>query len=176
MEAQKFATTMKTRSKTLARKVMLTLFFDISGPVLVKWMPKSATINFARYVDVKLHTNIKNHRKGRLCAKIMLLCDNMRPHKAGLTQLILTIMKFEVLMHLSYSPDLSLCNYEVFSSLKKFFLGGGGGERFLIDEEVKKVAKEWRLQVEGEFWRSVMYKFPEHGQKCIDRDGNYVEY
>ncbi len=58
----------KTRLKTLARKVILILFFDISGPVLIEWMSKSTTINAARYIDtlMKLHINIKNRRE-RIC-------------------------------------------------------------------------------------------------------------
>ncbi len=69
--------TMKTRSKTSAGKVMLTLFFDISGPVLVEWIPKCTTIDSARYVEIlmKLHT-IKSHWKGRLSAGIVLLHNN----------------------------------------------------------------------------------------------------
>ncbi len=35
---------MKTRSKTLAGKEMLMLFFNVPGLVLVKWMPKGITI------------------------------------------------------------------------------------------------------------------------------------
>ncbi len=49
----------------------------------------------------------------------MLLHDNMRPHVGGLTQSMLTTLKFEVLAHPVYSLNLSLCDYEVFGSLKK---------------------------------------------------------
>ncbi len=57
---RKFNTT-KTMSKTLLRKVMLKLFFDISEPILVKWMPKGTTINAARYVDT--HEVAHKHQK-----------------------------------------------------------------------------------------------------------------
>ncbi len=39
---------------------MLTLFFDISGPVLVEWMPKS-TINATRYINT--HEVAHKHQK-----------------------------------------------------------------------------------------------------------------
>ncbi len=79
--------TMKTSSKTSARKVILTLYFDVSGPALVKWMPKGTTINASQYVDilVKLHTNIKNCQKGRLSAGIVLLHNNAESHTVELT-------------------------------------------------------------------------------------------
>ncbi len=77
----------KTRSKTSAGKVMLALFFDVSGSVQVEWTPIGTTINAARYVDtlMKLNTNIKNYRKGSLSRGIVLLHNNTRPHTAGLT-------------------------------------------------------------------------------------------
>ncbi len=93
----------------------------------------------------------------RLNTGIVLLHDNIRSHMARLTQSILKILKFKVLMHPVYSPDLSLCDYEVFSSLKKFF----EDNHFSIDKEVKKAVREWMLQTGAEFRRCVMYKLLE---------------
>ncbi len=42
---------LKTKLKTLTGRVMLMLFFYISGPALAKWMPKGTTINAVEYVD-----------------------------------------------------------------------------------------------------------------------------
>ncbi len=115
---------MKSRSKTSTRKVVLTLFFDISGPILVKWMPKDTTMNAVQYVDtlMKLHSNIKNGQKGRLSAGIMLLYDNTRSYMVGLIQPMLTTLKLEVLTHPVYRPDLSLYDYEIFGSKKTFLV------------------------------------------------------
>ncbi len=97
----------------------------------------------------KLHTNIKNHQKGKLSVEIVLLHDSTKLRMVGLTQSMLRTLKFEVLTHPAYSSDFSPRGYEVFDSLKKFF----EGKRFSTDGEVKKC------------W-----------QKCIDRNGNYVEH
>ncbi len=45
-----------------AGKMTLTLFFDISRPVLVEWMLEDTTVSAAQYVNtlIRLHTNIKN--------------------------------------------------------------------------------------------------------------------
>ncbi len=145
---RKSANATKTRSNTSAGKMMLTLFFDISGPVLVKWMRKGTTINAAQYIDtlMKLHSNIKNCWKGRLNARIMLL-HNMGPYTVGLTQSMLITLKFEVLVYLVCSRVLSSCDYGVFGSLKKYL----EVERFSADKEVKKMVKGWMLQVGAEF-------------------------
>ncbi len=88
---------------------------------------------------MKLNTNIKNCRKGRLNAGILLLHDNTRPRVAGLTQLTLTALKFGDLKHPVCSSDLSSCDYEVFGSLKKCL----EGKCFSTDKEIKKGDKEW---------------------------------
>ncbi len=44
MEAQKLPHTTITRSKTSTGKVMLMLFFDVFGPILIEWMPKGTKI------------------------------------------------------------------------------------------------------------------------------------
>ncbi len=76
-----------TNSKTSAGKAMLMPFFDVSGFILVELVPKGKTINAARYIDtlMKLHTNIKNHWKRRICAGIVLLHDNTRFYMVALT-------------------------------------------------------------------------------------------
>ncbi len=103
--------------------------------------------------------------------KIVLLQDNERP-MVGLKQSVLITWKFKVLAHPTYRLDLSPCDYEVFRSLKKFL----EGKHFCTVKEAKKVVKEWMLQIGAGFWRDVIYKFSKCRQKCIDRDGDYVEH
>ncbi len=93
----------------------------------------------------------------KIWAGIVLLQDNTRAHMAGLTQSMLTTLKFEVFTHPAYSSDLSTSDYEVFDLLKKFF----EGKCFFTDKEVKKMVKEWMLQVGVEFWKGELYKLQE---------------
>ncbi len=124
----------KTRSRALTRKVMLMLFFDISGPILVKWMSKGKTMNAVWYVDTlkMLHANIKDHWKERLSTGVVLLHDNARTHMVGLTRLMLTTLEFEVPAHPAYSLNLSPCDYKILGSLKTFL----EGKRFSPDKVV----------------------------------------
>ncbi len=75
-------------------------------------------------------------------------------------------------MHPGYSLDFSPNDYEVFGSLKKFL----EGKCFYTDKEVKKEDKEWMLQLRAEFWSGITYKLTKCWEKCIDRDGDYVEH
>ncbi len=51
--------------------------------------------------------------------KPILLHDNARPHSAGVTIGLLKTLKWEVLPHPMYSPDLSPCDFKIFGRLKK---------------------------------------------------------
>ncbi len=47
MEAQKFAPYNENKVKNIGQKSDVDIFFDISGPILIEWVLKGATINAA---------------------------------------------------------------------------------------------------------------------------------
>jgi len=73
-------------------------------------------------------------RRGMPIRNVILLHDNTRPHTALLIRNKLEEMCWETLEHLSYSPDLSPCEYFLFEPLKELF----GAKRFTINEEVEE--------------------------------------
>jgi histone-lysine N-methyltransferase SETMAR len=110
----------KARASATAGKVMLTVFVDIHGPLLMEWMPVGATINTQRYCDnlQNLRRAIKE-RPGKLSRGVLMLHDNAHPHAAHATRDTLRRFGWGVLDHPPYSPDLSPCEYHVFGPLKK---------------------------------------------------------
>jgi histone-lysine N-methyltransferase SETMAR len=102
----------KARSSATAGKVMLTVFIDIHGPLLLEWMPVSATINTERYYDAlqNLRRAIKNKRPGKLSQGVLMFHDNARPDAAHATRDTLRRFGWGVLDHPSYSSDLSQCD------------------------------------------------------------------
>lgn len=59
-------------------------------------MPKGITLNTGRYVDflMQLHKNIRNRRKGKLSAEVILLRGNVRLLSVSLTQSMLNTTAF----------------------------------------------------------------------------------
>lgn len=73
----------KADSAEKAGKVLLGLFFDDKGPLLIKWLQYRATVNAEMYCNelhtlVKLNQAIKNNLRGNLSKEIVLLKDNAR--------------------------------------------------------------------------------------------------
>ncbi|KAG8236809.1 hypothetical protein J437_LFUL014075 [Ladona fulva] len=99
--AKKFKTTI------LGKKIMVSVFWDQKGIILVKFMPQKETINAQRYcVTLKnLKRAIQNKWRGMLTNGVCLLNKNAHPHTALATKVLLDSFGWDVLNHPSYSPD-----------------------------------------------------------------------
>ena len=80
----------------------------------------------------KLKLAILSKHLGILSKGVVLLHDNARPHTAAHTAETLQKLKFEVMAHPPYSPDLALSNYHLFCPIKEVLRG----RRFTSDKEV----------------------------------------
>jgi transposase len=69
----------------------------------------------------------------------LLVRDNARPHTARATIEALETLKFEVLSHPPYSPDLAPSDFIFFPHLK----GDLKGTHFTSDDEVKQAVASW---------------------------------
>jgi len=80
-------------------------------------------------------------------------------------------LKFEVLSHPLYSPDLAPSDFNFFPHLK----GDLKGIHFTSDDEVKQAVTSWIKQRTPEFFIDSMPKLVLGWEKCIERQGDYVE-
>ena len=64
--------------------------------------------------------------------RVLLLHDNARPHTGAYTVDTLRALKFEVLKHPPYSPDLAPSDFHLFGPLKEHMRG----QKFADDNEV----------------------------------------
>ena len=104
-------------------------------------------------------------------SRILLLHDNARPHTARTTIDALETLKFEVLSHLPYSPDLVPSDFHFFPHLKRDLKR----THFTSDDEVKQAVMLWIKQRTPEFFIDGMRKLVLRWEKCIERQGDYVE-
>jgi hypothetical protein len=70
---------------------------------------------------------------------VLLLHDNARPHTAAATLDTTGRVKFQILQHPLYSPDLSPSDYHVFGPQKDSLRG----RRFGNDDKVKEAVHSW---------------------------------
>ncbi|GFV81731.1 nudC domain-containing protein 1 [Trichonephila clavipes] len=106
----------KFRAMKSAGKVLLTVFFDVQGPLLVEFLEYRKSINSDVYCETlqRLRRSIKNKRLGLFTEGVVLLHDNARSHVSRVTQMELDKFKWETLDHPAYSPDMLPCDFHVF--------------------------------------------------------------
>ncbi|GFW06979.1 uncharacterized protein TNCV_3691751 [Trichonephila clavipes] len=85
----------KFRAVKSTGKVLLTLFFEVQGPLLVEFLEHRKSINSNAYCETlrRLRRSIKNKRPGLLTEGVVLLHDNARPHVSRVTQMELNKCK-----------------------------------------------------------------------------------
>ena len=121
-----------------ARKVLLTIFWDMKGVVHMELIKQGHTVNSEKYISTlrTLKVRLRRVRSGR---DSILQYDNARPHTSRQTQDALAQLKLPALPHLAYSPDLAPSVYFLFLQLKKHL----EGNHYHSDEEVVAAVRKW---------------------------------
>ena len=105
------------------KKVMLTVWWSVTGLILYSFLNSSETITAEKYcqqVD-EMHQKLRQQHPALVNRKgPILLHENARPYIAKLTLQKLNELGYETLPHLPYSPDLSPTDYHFFKHLDNF--------------------------------------------------------
>ena len=102
---------------------------------------------------------------------MILLHDNARPHAASAVKKYLKTLKWDVLPHPPYSPDIAPSDYHLFRSMTH----GLADQRFSLYEECKNWVDSWINSKDGSFFREGIRKLPERWAKVVASDGQYFE-
>jgi histone-lysine N-methyltransferase SETMAR len=163
----------KARREAHCKKVMLTLFFDINGPLTIDFLEPGTTINADRYIASleKLKGDIRNKRRGD-SKPFILHHDNARPHTAQKTTETVTRLKFGLLMHPPYSPDLAPADFALFPQMKSCLRGKIYENRDNLEQEVRHSLLH---QIPRESYGSAIDGLLSRWKKCVQLGGDYVE-
>jgi len=154
----------KFKTQASAGKVMLTIFWDVNGPILVHFQEKGQTVTSARYSDMlvnELKPAIQLKRRGFLSKRILLLHDNARPHTAAHTVDTLRDLKFKVLKHPPYSLDLVPLDFHLFGPIKEHLRG----HKFADDDEVMEAVQSWLKATPKSFFLEGIHKLVDRWTK-----------
>jgi len=83
----------------------------------------------------------------------------------------MTSLKFTVVPHPSYSPDLAPPDFWLFPKLKETLKG----QHFLPDAEVETAVRKWVSSQPEAFFMDGMNIWIERLKKCVAVNGDYVE-
>ena len=160
---------LKVKPNRFAKKLMLSVFWDRKGLLLLELTSKS--IDAGTYIETLEGLQKEIRRLRPNMKKIILLHDNARPHTAKKVKEKITEFKWEILNHPPYSPDLSPSDYYLFGSLKNELRG----INYPNKEELEFAIRAWFDKQEPDFFSKGIYKLVERWKSCQEVEGNYFE-
>ncbi|KAG5324817.1 MOS1T transposase, partial [Pseudoatta argentina] len=101
--------------------------------------------------------------------KVILLHDNARPHVAKPVKTYLETLKWEVVPHPPYSPDIALSDFHLF----RLMAHGLADRRFRSYEEAQKWIDSWIASKDMSFFRRGIHVLAERWSKVVGSDAKY---
>ncbi|EFN84997.1 Histone-lysine N-methyltransferase SETMAR, partial [Harpegnathos saltator] len=95
--------------------------------------------------------------------------DNARPHVAKVVQKYLETLKWDVLPHPPYSPDIAPSDYWLFRRMQHDLTG----HRFTSFADIENWLQTWIASKVESFFRDGIRKLPEKREKVVASDGKY---
>ena len=140
---------------------------------MIDYLPPKTTMSGKYYANLmtKLREEIKEKRRGKLSAGILLLHDNAPVHKADVVIDAIRECKFKQLDHPPYSPDIAPRDYYLFRELKKVLRG----KRFNCISEVISETESFFDKKEKTFFSDGLIFLKHRYEKCIELKGEYIE-
>ncbi|KAJ4437127.1 hypothetical protein ANN_17262 [Periplaneta americana] len=108
----------KVRPTQSAVKVMFIVAYDTDGVILHHAVPPRQTANadcYCRFLQHHLRPVLRRKRRYLVVQNPIILNDNARIHTAAAVKDLLRRWQWEILEHPPYSPDMSPCDYELFT-------------------------------------------------------------
>ena len=154
----------KAKTTFYAGKVMATIFWDSKGVLYMDFLTERRTIN-AEYYSALFEGPVKiamRNKRKRVQTSVSFLQDNARPHMAARTMDSIQKLKWNVLQHPPYSPELAPSDYHLLGPLKEHL----GGKMFRNNDVIQDV-QEWLHWQPKDFFLSDIRKLPDRWRKCI---------
>ena len=104
--------------------------------------------------------------------RYILQHDYTRPHVAKPVKNYLETLKWEVLPHLPYSPDIAPSDYYLFRSTAH----GLSDQQFRSYEDIDKWLDSWVASKDEHFHRKGIRALAERWSKVVANDGQYFEW
>ena len=151
-------------------KQMLSVWWDFQGVVYFELLPLNTTVNATLYCSQleNFRRALLNKRPGH--GKVRLLVDNAKPHTAKATREKLEKVRWEVLAHPPYSPDLAPSDYHLFRAPSNHLRG----KKFEKEDHLKKDIETFFASKSPDFYENGLNDLPRRWEAVVDNDGEYL--
>ena len=147
---------------------MMIIFWDKNDVLLTEYLPRGTTISDPCYASIieRLHSIIVEKGRGKVSHEVLLLHDSAPIDKCKIVQAAIRQAGFIELNHPTYSLDIALTNYHLFSNLKKFVRL----KNFNSDDEAVTTIEDYLTDLNSEFFCKGIQSLHDRWQ----REGQYI--
>ena len=164
----------KLKQDSSEPNVLYSFFWDYNGVILKEPVPAGTTISKTYYANLlidKLHPEIKERRRGLISAGVTLHHDNASAHTSYYVLSTIHNLRYELLRHPSYSPDLAPSDYCLFPLLKNYLKERRYEDRSALDSSIYQYLNGASKDV----FTAAIQQLPERWRKYISVDGRNFE-
>ena len=164
----------KFKQEKSERKVLYSFFWDYNDVILKEPVPAGRTIPKTYYANLlinKLHLEIKKRRWASISTGAILHRDNALAHTSSNVLSPIDNLRYELLRHPPYSPDLAANDSYLFPLLKEYLKA----RRY---EDVSALPSSIDQCLNGlseDDFTAAIQQLPERWRKCISVNGRYSE-
>lgn len=169
------ASTSTAKQNIHGEKIMLCIWWDQLGVVYYELLQPNETVTGALYRTqlMRLSRALKQKRPqyNERHDKVILQHDNAGPHVANVVKTYIETLKWEVLPHPPYSPDIAPSDYHLFRSMTH------GLENVQLSDydEAKNWIDQWIAEKDDEFFKKGIRMLPTRWEQVVSNDGQYFE-
>ena len=153
---------------------MSIIFCDTKGIVLNHMVPDKTIVKCDYYSGVlreQLRRAIQDKRPELYRSGFILHQDNAPVHASRFVKQTMSDLKIEPLQHPPYSPDLAICDFFLFPTVKDNLRG----RKLESREELGTAIMEALRTVTSDSLQHVFRTWVERWDKCIKAKGSYFE-
>ena len=99
----------------------------------------------------------------------MVQHNNAKPHRSSVVYQTINELRWEVLPHPAYSPDIALCDYHLFRSLQNSL----AEQQFQNEVDVRKIVDNVISSTDHAFFRCGIHQLPVHWQRVVEVNDAY---
>lgn len=165
----------KPKLQPRGEKVMLTVWWDARGVIMLDFWKKSDKIPYdATYYQnliEKVRKILPRVRRGIISARPLVLIDNAPIHSARDTGRCFEKNGFELAGMPPYSPDLAPSDYYLFRNLKSWLQG----RCFESEEELISEVEAWFRSKPADFYERGIEQLRDRMKSLIKSGGEYLD-
>ena len=158
----------------LLKKLMITIFINGESLQFLDVKPKDIKITSEYFIHnilepMELNDVVLEAKSLNIKTKVHF--DNAPSHNSHSVENYLVTSPFERLDHPPYSPDLAICDFGLFGTIKDSF----ADQEFEDENELLQAVEHFFEEKKEDFFNSLFEEWIKRLNKCIQLNGDYVE-